>query len=79
MPKVNSLDPTIDRFDKMEFFVRKTMRQKKIKAKDVAKELGMSSSNFTRIFSERCIRVIDLMRILDYIGATPEETGEWLS
>lgn len=79
MPRVNSLDPTYDKFDKMVYFIRKKMREQKILQRDMAKELGMSPPNLTRLFATRHIKGTDLMKIFKIIEATPVEIGEWMT
>lgn len=75
MPKVRSLDPTLDEFDRIVFFIKKKCREKKLLQKDLAEKLGYSPSQMTYLYRTRHLKVTDFWKILDIVGATPEELG----
>ena len=78
MPRINSLDPTRRRLNRISDFIRREMKAQKIQQADMAAVLFISQQAFSVKLSKGTFSVEQLIRILDRLKTDSQTTGELL-
>lgn len=76
MARVKSLDPARRQLDGIIDFILRKMRENGIRQSDLAAEIGTSQQNVSRKIKSGNIRTLELLRILNKVGASGEEIGK---
>lgn len=76
MPRVNSLDPTRRRLERISDFIRREMRNRKIQQADMAAELFISQQAFSMKLNKGKFSAEQLIRIFDKLQTDSKTTGE---
>ena len=76
MPRINSLDPTRRRLERISDFIRREMRARKIQQADMAAELLISQQAFSVKLSKGTFSAEQLIRIFDKLQTDSKTTGE---
>lgn len=76
MPRINSLDPTRNRLNRISDFIRREMRSQKIRQGEMAADLFISQQAFSVKLNKGTFTVEQLIRILDRLKTDSKTTGE---
>lgn len=76
MPRVNSLDPTRRRLNRISDYIRREMKERKIRQSEMAAVLLISQQAFSVKLTKGSFTAEDLIRIFDYLQTDNKQTGD---
>lgn len=76
MPRLNSLDPTRRKLNRLSDFIRRRMRELKLKQSDMAADLFITQQAFSIKLNKGTFTTEQLLRIFERLKATKEEAGD---
>ena len=78
MPRINSLDPTRRRLERISDFIRREMRAQRITQVEMAAVIDVSQQAFSVKLSKGTFSAEDLVRIFDKLKTEITKTGDLL-
>lgn len=76
MARLNSLDPTRRKLNRLSDFIRRRMRELKLKQSDMAADLFITQQAFSIKLNQGTFTTEQLLRIFERLKATKEEAGD---
>ena len=76
MPRVNSLDPTRRRLDRISDYIRREMHKRRIRQREIAEIFGVSQQAFSMKLSRGTFTAAELIRIFDFFETDNKQTGD---
>lgn len=76
MPRVNSLDPTRRKIERITSYIRIGMKLRKITQVEMAEALDITQSNFSKLLSRGHFSMEQLLKIFTKLGSTAHEIGD---